>query len=216
MRKFETKSYLKLTENYYGLNTFWTAEQTTLNGIPIFKPSDFIPKSVFQFRSSTISVFKKRMLPDCACHFFTDDYRFVSVWNRPKQSIKLLHNFSAVFSPDFTLSFDFPDVINKWNHYRKMWVSAWWRSQGLHVIPVANWLDERSYSWCFEGMPLNSVIGLSAQEIYEPYEISLFLKGFKEMERLLKPKLILMIGGKRQLSVLEKNTYCPILYFAPR
>jgi len=31
MRKSETKTYLTKTENYYGLNTFWTAEL-----LPIF------------------------------------------------------------------------------------------------------------------------------------------------------------------------------------
>ncbi len=185
-------------------------------GVPILPASEFIPKSVFQYGSANINKFQIHITPETACHFFTDDYRFVRVWNRPNLTLPLLLKFSCLFSPDFTLSFDFPDLMNKWNHYRKMWVSAWWRSQGVDVIPVANWLDQRSYSWCFEGMPLNSVIGLSAHEISEPYELSLFLNGFKEMELLLKPKLIVMIGGKKILSKLQTNTYCPILYFAPR
>lgn len=215
-RKSETKNYLNNTQNYSAINTFYLPKKITAEGIPIISASEYIPDSVFQYASQTMASFKSQMPPNCACHFFTDDFRFSATWSKPKRMINILKGFSGVFAPDYTLSFDFPLIVNKWNHYRKMWVSAFWRSQGIEVIPVANWLDEESYSWCFEGMPLNSVIALSAHEIYEPSEIHMFLKGFKYMEFILKPKLIIMIGGKKQLNLLEKMSYCPILYFAPR
>lgn len=197
-RKLISTNYLAKTWNYRGLNTFWTPERSTIGGIPEVAPSQFVPESVFQFGRRRIQDVKNQLQPATALHFFTDDYRLSGLWTEPRKSIKSLYHFPAVFSPDFTLSFDFPDPVNRWNHYRKMWLSAWWRSQDLEVIPVANWLDQRSYHWCFEGMPRNSSIGISLNEIMNPTEYFTFFEGTREMIRVLNPFQILIVGASKK------------------
>ena len=209
-RKLISTNYLQKTWNYRGLNTFWQPERSTAAGIPEVAPSQFIPESVFQFGRRRVQDVKDTLLPATALHFFTDDYRLSGLWTEPKKSIRSLYHFPAVFAPDFTLSFEFPDPVNRWNHYRRMWLSAWWRSQELEVIPVANWLDSRSYHWCFEGMPRNSVIGVSLHEVGE-IGFPFFIQGFQEMQRVLNPFQVLLIGGnKRQFDYLSKNSICQI------
>lgn len=213
-RKLISNNYLAKTWNYRGLNTFWRPERSTINDIPEVAPTQFIPESVFQFGRRRIQDVKNQLSPATALHFFTDDYRLSGLWTEPKKSIRSLYHFPAVFAPDFTLSLQFPEPVNRWNHYRKMWLSAWWQSQELEVISVANWLGVRSYHWCFEGMPHGSVVAVSANEISDPSEFSVFLHGFKEMERVLCPKAILMIGGKKHLAELEKSAVTRIFCFA--
>lgn len=44
-------------------------------------------------------------------HFFIDDYLFERCWNDPDRYAKLLSEFRAVLSPDFSLFTDYPPAV---------------------------------------------------------------------------------------------------------
>lgn len=94
-------------------------------------------------------------------HFFLDDYQFERIWHRPDQYVNLLQRFPFVLGPDFSLYTDYPDPLQRWNHYRNQLLAAYYQSQGVRLIPAAGWSDETSYGWCFDGLPERSTLAVS-------------------------------------------------------
>jgi Domain of unknown function (DUF4417) len=220
MRRKTSKTYLD-KENYYpGLNMFWKPNFATDNQIPIVTATQYIPESLLTYSSFT----KSQHLSYCerfperkiTVNFFTDDYRFGLAWIKPRKMTEKLRAFHSTLAPDFTLSFDFPEIMNRWNHYRKMWVTAYWQSEGLTVIPVANWLDKSSYEWCFEGMPMNSTIAISTNEISTVDEFNCFNDGFTEMIHRLSPSQVLCYGTRWMRKMLNMNFNTRIIFYRSR
>ena len=154
----------------------------------------------------------KRARKQSVPHFFLNDYLFERVWNDPKKNLDFLSTFKAVLSPDFSQYTDMPRALNIYNHYRKMWVSAYWQAHGLKAIPVAGWSDEESFEYCFDGMPKNSLIAVSTVGVMtNPNFEESFRRGFEEMMRRLEPAQLLLYGKKP--SWLDEDI--PILQFKP-
>ncbi|MDT8307565.1 MAG: DUF4417 domain-containing protein, partial [Anaerolineae bacterium] len=139
---------------------------------------------------------------DGAVHFFMDDYRFETVWSRPRKALEALAPYTTVLSPDFSLYRDWPLMLQMWNVYRNRWCGAFWQSQGFTVIPTVSWSTAESYDFCFLGLPRRSVVAVSAVGVrlddahpadgmLEGY---LFREGFREMVVRLAPAVVLAYG----------------------
>lgn len=129
-------------------------------------------------------------------HFYLDDYQFERVWNTPEKYMKMLSGFDYVFQPDFSLFIDTPLPIQLYNHFRKQWVAAYWEANGIKVIPTIGWSDESSFSFCFEGVPPESIVSVSSvgtQKNNQSKES--FLLGYTEMLKRLIPSKILFYGN---------------------
>jgi hypothetical protein len=124
-------------------------------------------------------------------HFFIYDYQFERVWKRPDLYVKPLKKTAFVLSPDFSLYSNLPLAQQIWNTYRNRAVGKYWESQGLWVIPSVSWSDERSFSFCFAGIPKNSVIAISSVGVKD---FDMFERGLAEMINRLSPKTILCYG----------------------
>jgi hypothetical protein len=74
-------------------------------------------------------------LDDGAVHFFLDDYRFETVWNRPVKALEALAPYQMVLTPDFSLYRDWPLMLQLWNTYRNRWCGRFWQEQGFHCHP---------------------------------------------------------------------------------
>ena len=127
--------------------------------------------------------------------FYIWDYQFERVWNQPLRYAKVLKEFGAVLTPDFSTYLDFPKAVQIFNHYRKHWCGAYWQSLGVTVIPTIGWGDKDSYSWCFDGEPEGSIVSVSNVGIMRDKEgRKLFMQGYKEMLIRLQPKEVLFFG----------------------
>lgn len=128
-------------------------------------------------------------------HFFLDDYQFVRLWDQPNKYIQLLSKFDSVCSPDFSLYADYPLALQIYNHYRKMYLTAYYQMNGINMIPTVCWSDELSFDFCFDGMPQNSIVALSNTGcIKGDYQKELFKNGYYEMIDRLNPTKILFFG----------------------
>lgn len=128
-------------------------------------------------------------------HFFIDDYLFERCWNDPARYAKLLSEFRAVLSPDFSMFTDYPPAVQIYNHWRKHILAAYWQRMGLTVIPSICWSDEKSFAWCFDGEPIGGTVAISSVGTQKAPEAKrLFLLGYNEMLRLLCPSKILFFG----------------------
>lgn len=128
-------------------------------------------------------------------HFYLDDYQFQRVWNDPDRYMRLLSEFGAVTTPDFSQYTDMPVAMRLYNHYRKHWLGAYWQMHGLTVIPTICWSDPESYEWCFDGELTNSIISISSVGTQKHRESKeLFAEGCREAIKRLNPSEILWYG----------------------
>ena len=160
-------------------------------GIPKIKPTQFDKAEFVGFNYA-----KNAKEPeDKAVHFFLDDYQFLRVWNDPERYLRMLQQYKYVLSPDFSLYVDYPKALQLYNHYRKHWLGAFWQENGINVIPTICWSDEKSFEWCFDGEPENSVVALSAIGTQNSNsKKQRFLNGYQEMIHRLKPEKIIFYG----------------------
>lgn len=132
---------------------------------------------------------------DKAVHFFLDDYQFNRVWTDPDRYIPMLQRFKYVLTPDFSLYTDFPKALQIYNHYRKHWLGAYWQMQGINIIPTICWSDQKSFEWCFDGEPTQSVVAVSSVGTQNNKEKKrCFLDGYHEMVERLQPTQIIFYG----------------------
>ena len=65
----------------------------------------------------------------------------------------------------------------------------------MTVYPTISWSDEDSYSWCFDGEPVGSIVAVSSVGTQVSKESKrLFLRGYDEMMRRLEPSWVIFYG----------------------
>ena len=133
-------------------------------------------------------------------HFYYDDYKFISAWREPDKYLDRLRKFKAVVSPDFSLYTDFPRALQILSCYRRQWCGAFWQSQGIDVIPDVVWGDEKSFDYCFDGIPKGgtvavSTVGVKNDKEWNDKEGDMFRAGYNEMLKRLEPTTILFYGS---------------------
>ena len=98
-------------------------------------------------------------------------------------------------SPDFSMFTVNPKALQIYQHFRKHFIGAYWQANGLTVIPTINWSDEKSFEWCFDGEPRNSIVAISTGgSMNSKANKEGFYKGYEEMKKQLQPKKILCYG----------------------
>lgn len=132
---------------------------------------------------------------DGAVHFFLDDYRFETVWSRPRKALQYLSKYQTLLTPDFSLFREYPLALQLWNTYRNRWCGAYWTSLGFTVIPTVSWSALESYDFCFAGLPQHSLLAVSTISTHkDPSDRAYFLIGFEAMLETLSPSCVLCYG----------------------
>lgn len=123
------------------------------------------------------------------------DSLFTRVWNNPKKYNNMLCQYEFLCAPDFSSFGDWPDALNIYNHYRKCWLARYWQEQGFKVLPKVNFIMERHWEWCFDGVPRESAIVISTVgNVRNKEDRELFVKGYAHMKSVLNPSQILVYG----------------------
>ena len=84
------------------LHATWLFPSGNEYGIPDLEhtPMSQVPAWLVPYRQRIRS---NEPLDDGAVHFFTDDYRFETVWHRPGKALEALAPCQMVLMPDFSL-----------------------------------------------------------------------------------------------------------------
>lgn len=141
-----------------------------------------------------------------ALHFFLNDPEFRNaVWYNLEHTTKSIEKFDIVFTPDFSLWRDLPtDFYNKVNVFRTRFVGAYWQHCGYNVIPTASWGDLASFAYCFQGLPPNSVIGVSGMGNRRSADaFSRWCYGLRRLEEAKSPTLIIVYGEEVEVQGLQ-------------
>lgn len=191
--KSKQKSYgaeRRRTDDAYNLSIV-NASHCDANGMPTLEPCDFVPSGLLPFNYA-----KTATEHDKALHFFIDDYQFERLWNRPAQYLELLQRFEAVLTPDFSLYMDMPLPLQRYNEYRRRALGNYWQRNGIEVIPTLSWSDERSYGFCFDGLPKCATYATSTVGVRgDATAMDIWMAGMSAAIEALEPKRLLLYGG---------------------
>ena len=69
-------------------------------------------------------------------HFYVDDYRFRSIWERPEKITE--SGCRSVVEPNFSIYQQTPAALSIWQVYRKRWLARFWQSRGINVFVDLN------------------------------------------------------------------------------
>ena len=125
-------------------------------------------------------------------HFFLDDYKFEVMWKDPAPRIERLKSHKAVLSPNFSVYTEMPAAMKIYNTFRSRWCSAYLQANGVKVIPTLAWGGPETFWFCFDGIEQNSIVAVSTLGVRK--EKDLFMQGYNEMLRRLKPSQIICYG----------------------
>jgi hypothetical protein len=129
---------------------------------------------------------------DATVHFFEPDERFDEVWNKPDDHLAELGQYRQVMTPDFSLYSDSPMTLQVFNTFRSRWCGWFWQQHGLTVIPTVSWSTVRSFEFCFDGIPTNTVVAVSTLGVRDLE--AAFMAGYSHMCRRLSPAAVICYG----------------------
>ena len=158
--------------------------------MPTLEPCDYIPDKWigFNYAMNTADY-------EAGIHFYLDDYQFERVWTSPEKYIEILSRFDGVMTPSYSVYMDMAEPLKIWNVFRSRLLGQMMQDSGLNVIPIVYWADERSYKYCFDGLPKNSTlsvytIGIKDKEVWDGWKA-----GMDELIRRKSPKTLLLYGN---------------------
>lgn len=187
MKKTKYDSFSAYMLRGAGFTEKW--EMPIIEDVPICIPAELV----------LFSEMKKAKTCDAWVHFYTDDRRFKSIWTSPTKHLSQLRRFKGVISPDFSVYNDMPLAMQIYGVFQNRAVAYWLSTQGIPVIPNVRWGDERSYDFCFDGLPSNSVVAIGTNGcLRNPSDRELFRLGLDEMCLRLAPQIILVYGPARE------------------
>lgn len=165
----------------------------TLKGTPIIKPytstTDFVCVPYIH-RNKYDGEGK-------ALHFFLNDSQFRdAVWVNLEYTTYSIRSYEILFTPDLSLWRDYPtDFYNRQNVFRTRFIGAYWQLCGYNVIPTASWGDLNSFEYCFDGLPMNSVVAVSGMgNRKNSNAYNMWCYGIRRLEEEKSPILILVYG----------------------
>lgn len=172
---------------------YWDFDAERTEGewqMPTLYPCYKIPKRMIGFNYALTSTDY-----DACIHFYLDDYQFERVWNQPEKYIEILKRFDIVLTPSYSLYMDVAEPIKMYNVFRSRLLGQMLQDAGVKVIPIVYWADEKSFEYCFDGLPERSVVstltmGTNKEEIWKHWK-----KGMDELIRRKNPKTILLYGN---------------------
>ncbi|MEG1752224.1 MAG: DUF4417 domain-containing protein [Clostridia bacterium] len=129
---------------------------------------------------------------DKTIHFFTYDWLFESIYEKPEIAMEKLDQYYAVLTPEFSLYWDMPKALQIYNTFRNRWCGAYWQKQGKLVIPTICCAGIDSYDFCFDGVEEGSIVAVSTY-CREDNKVE-FMKSYNKMLEIIKPSAIICYG----------------------
>ena len=182
-------------DNNYDVFHSFLVENADYDGyfeLPVIKTSDKLPEKVVAFSKAMAETWTDF---NCWVVFYEHDRKFERFWNKPKQYLDKLKKFKGVISPDFSLYRNMPLVMQMWNTYRSRALAVWLQNNGVELIPNIRFGDERTFSFCFDGVEENKTVAVGTHGCIKRKEDKIFFKiGLARMVQRLSPKTIIVYG----------------------
>jgi hypothetical protein len=161
-------------------------------GIPSLLDIDNIqiPKGMIPFEKAKRNNDKRQYV-----HFYMHDKYFANVLTATDKYVDLLKEYDGVITPDCSMLVGQAACIQQTNTYFNRAIGFYFQKQGIPVIPNIRWSDERSFEYCFLGVPKYKIVCVSTHGCIRTNEDKrLWIVGIEEMLRRLEPTDVLVHG----------------------
>jgi len=159
--------------------------------MPALSACNIMPHSLIKFSDATIKRADASFI-----HFYENDYKFERIWRNPERYLRGMKSYGGVIAPDFSVYREMPLCQQLYNVYRNRAIGYWLTRNGISVIPNARWGDARTYEFCFDGLPQNSVIAVGTHGcVKHKDDRKYFTDGFLVMLECVKPTKVLVYGS---------------------
>lgn len=166
------------------------AEYVGKDEIPRIRTSKLLPQKIIPFSKAITS----ENYDSWVC-FYEDDCKFERLWNNPKRYLPVIKRFSGIISPDYSLYYDMPLAMQKWNIFRNRVLAHWLYTNGVEVIPNIRWGDERTFNLATLGIERHKTIAVGTHGCIKTAEYKkMFIEGFDYIIDKLRPKNIVVYG----------------------
>lgn len=125
-------------------------------------------------------------------HFFTYDWNFQSVYEKPEESLEKLDQYYALLTPEFSTYKDMPLARQIDSVFKNRWCGAFWQKQGMIVIPTVSWGSIPCLEFCFDGIEKGSVVAVSTHTREDNRDD--FMLGYNKMLEIIEPSAIICYG----------------------
>lgn len=125
-------------------------------------------------------------------HFFTYDWLFENVYEKPELAMEKLDQYYALLTPEFSTYNDMPLARQIDSIFKNRWCGAFWQKQGMIVIPTISWGSIPCMDFCFDGIEKGSVVAVSTymrEDIKDE-----FMLGYNKMLEVIEPSAIICYG----------------------
>ena len=115
-----------------------------------------------------------------------------------------------MFTPDFTLNPWLTPWQEQFNIFRNRAIGQIAQRKGSNVIPTVGWSFRRSFDYCFCGLSEGGTVAISTNGVIKEFVSSrLFREGVFELERHLRPEVIVIYGTKIDLATKAQQIWYP-------
>jgi hypothetical protein len=167
------------------------AQLSTNFGFPILHPCHEIPNRLIPF-SKTKEVDEYNQ----SVHFYEVDSTILTFGKNPCKYLPRLSPFRGAIGCDISVCRNMPIALQIFHTYWNRALTFWLQNQNFTVVPNVRFGDERSYSFCFEGIPPKSVISIGTHGCMKKKEdIHCEINGISETISQLKPEAIILYGS---------------------
>lgn len=129
---------------------------------------------------------------DKTIHFFTYDWMFESVYEKPEKAMEKLDQYYALLTPEFSTYKDMPLARQLDSVFKNRWCGAYWQKQGMRVIPTISWGSIPCMEFCFDGVEKGSVVAVSTYTREDNKKG--FMLGYNKMMEIIRPSAIICYG----------------------
>lgn len=125
-------------------------------------------------------------------HFFTYDWNFENVYEKPDVALEKLDQYYALLTPEFSTYKDMPLARQIDSVFKNRWCGAYWQKQGMLVIPTISWGSIPCMDFCFDGVEKGSVVAVSTYTRED--NKNGFMMGYNKMLEAIEPSAIICYG----------------------
>ncbi len=183
---------LKKDEKHDVFNSFLVknAKYDGEEEIPCIKTSILIPQALVPF-----SKMRNKDTVNSWVHFYEHDYKIECFWRNPRRYLSALKQHPGVISPDYSLYYDMPLNMQKNNIYRGKALAYWLQENGLEIIPIVRWGDERTFETACLGVEHGKTIAIGTHGCIKSIEEKQrFISGLDYVINRLEPTTIVVYG----------------------
>lgn len=149
-----------------------------------------IPKALIPFNKINKEIDKSKYV-----HFYIHDYQFSQILTSTNKYIDRLKQFDVVITPDCSMLIGQSKCLQQTSTYFNRAVGLYLQKQGIPIIPNIRWSDEKSFEYCFLGVPKHYILSISTHGcIRSKKQKEIFKLGLGEMIQRLEPSSIIVHG----------------------